>query len=134
MWLLSLGFRVVGSYCKANLVFVGTVESQHSYLHPRGGISTRHTFSVDRLVLDLTGEGADGSVHVSLPGGQLGDVVQSASETPELQLGDRYAFAVSWLPGWPHPIVMGWSELPPERELPSLAELQGLWARSCSLP
>jgi hypothetical protein len=143
MWLLSLGFRIVGSYCKANLVFVGTLSSSEGYYlrppgadhqHPQGSLSTRYTFTVDRLVLDLTGQGADGRVEVSLPGGRMGDRVQSVPEMPDIEVGDRYAFAVNWLPGRPHLLVLGWSELPPERELPSLAQLQGLWARSCSLP
>lgn len=148
MFLVSLlialearAFVVPTDLCAANLAFVGTSTSQSSYYliapgvdphYPNGQIATRYTFSLDSLVVDSTGEGADGIVEVSLPGGQIGDTLMTVPETPAISPGDRYAFAVRWISGRPEPLVLGWTYVPPHVALPSTPQLQTEWSAYCS--
>lgn len=127
--------------CEANLVFVGTMTSETGYFlippgtnprHPDGKISTHHTFSVSRVVLDATGDAADGVVTVSLPGGQVGTNIQDVPEMPAIDTGDRYAFALRWVAGWPHPLVLGWTYVAPDVQLPSASELHAEWQEHCN--
>ena len=133
-------FQGLPNICEANLVFVGTVTNQSSYYriapgtnphHPNGRISTHFTLSISRLVVDETGDGADGSVTVSLPGGQIDSRITRVPEMPSISVGDQYGFAVRWIPGRTDPLILGWTYVPPNTELPKVSELQAEWAGYC---
>ena len=145
IWLATLdawAFIEPADPCLGNLVFVGTVIGRESWFqsapgieprHPDGRIATRFTLSVDLVVVDSTGDAADGVIEISLSGGRIGTLQMAAGCTPELEIGERWSFALNRLPDRVDPHVLGhaWSRVPPEVVLPAAEPLRTAWAAYC---